>query len=82
MNLSRIVCLPRGDGNGIYPGNEYELFYHDLSGWKSLGRKVAADYHVDFEGVPSGALLWLHNRTEGVEERVFTVEEDGEIRYW
>ena len=82
VSLSRIVCLPRGDGNGIYPGDEYELFYHDLSGWKSLGRKVAADYHVDFEGVPSGALLWLHNRTEGVEERVFTVEEDGEIRYW
>ena len=53
-----------------------------MSGWKSLGRKVVADYHVDFEGVPSGALLWLHNRTEGVEERVFTVEEDGEIRYW
>lgn len=31
--------------------------------------------------VAAGALYWLRNRTKGVEERVFTVE-DGQARFW
>ena len=80
--LSRIVCLPRGDGNGVYPGEEYELFYYALEGWQSLGCKTAKDFYLDFDGLPTGALYWLHHRTKGVEERIFTIEEDGNIRYW
>lgn len=40
-----------------------------------------ADYSVDYGDVPAGALYWLRNRTKGVEERVFTVE-DGQARFW
>lgn len=82
VHLSKIIVLPRSDGNGIYPGDEYELFYHDLEGWQSLGRQIATDYHLDYDNVPRGALYWLHNRTKGVEERIFTVNEKGEIRFW
>ena len=82
VKVGKIVCVPRGDGNAICLGDEYELFYHDLEGWKSLGRKVAAGYELEFENVPAGALYWLHDRTTGVEERIFTVEENGEIRFW
>lgn len=81
VNISRIVCLPRGDGNGIYPRNEYELFYYDKNEWRSLGRKVATDYCLDYTDVPSGALFWLRNLTSGVEERIFTYEH-GEIRFF
>ena len=81
VSLSKIICLPRSDGNGIYPDNEYELFYHDLKGWKSLGRKIANGFEIEYDHVPQGALYWLHNHTTGIEERIFTVT-DGIIRFW
>lgn len=80
--VSRVVCLPRSDGNGIYPGNEYELFYYSEVGWCSLGRKEATGYSLDYE-IPANALYWLRNRTTGIEERVFTVNPiDGQVRFW
>ena len=82
VTISKIIALPRSDGNGIYPGEEYELFYHSLEGWQSLGRHVATDYYLDYDNVPQSALYWLHNRTKGVEERIFTVTNEGEIRFW
>lgn len=81
VSVSRIVCLPRNDGNGIYPGDEYELFFYDKEGWVSLGRKTATDYFLDYEGVPANALYWLRNLTCGMEERIFT-SENGKIRFW
>lgn len=81
VNLSKIICLPRSDGNGIYPDNEYELFYHDLKGWKSLGRQTATGFEIEYDNVPQGALYWLHNHTTGIEERIFTVT-NGIIRFW
>ena len=80
--VSRVVLLPRSDGNGIYPGDEYELFYHGLDGWRSLGRRVATDYFLDYDNLPAGALYWLHNHTRGVEERPFTITPSGDIRFW
>ena len=81
VRVARVVCLPRSDGNGVYPGDEYELLYYAADGWRSLGRQRATDYSVDYGDVPAGALYWLRNRTKGVEERVFTVE-DGQARFW
>lgn len=78
----QINCLPRSDGNGIYPGEKYELFYHDLEGWKSLGQRIATDYYLEYDRVPQGAIFWLHNWTKGVEERPFTVSDNGDIRFW
>lgn len=72
--ISRIVCLPRGDGNDIYPGKTYELFYLEPDGWHSLGIQTASDHYLKYEGVPSGALYWLRCLDEGVEERIFTCE--------
>ena len=80
--VSRIMLLPRSDGNGIYPGDDYELFYHDLDGWRSLGRYVATDYFLDYDNLPANALYWLHNHSRGVEERPFTITPSGDIRFW
>lgn len=61
----------KADDNYVWPGDEYELLYHDgAEGWKSLGRKRAEGKTVDFEA-PHGALLWLRDRTKGREEQVF-----------
>ena len=82
VRLARIVLLPRSDGNGIYPGDEYELFYFDRQGWISLGKQIPNGFHLDYECVPRNALYWLRNLTQGAEERIFTVEEDGSVRFW
>ena len=46
VSVSEIIYLPRNDANGVYPGNEYELLYFDLGGWRSLGCKIATDYSL------------------------------------
>ena len=58
-----------------------ELLYFDRGEWVSLGRKVATADYIEYDNVPSGALYWLRNRTEGKEERPFTVV-NGKIRFW
>lgn len=81
VEIFKVICISRGDGNGVYPENIYELYYYDLDGWQFLGRKCAVDYCIEFENVPTGALLWLINITAGVEERPFTVE-NGVVSFW
>lgn len=79
--VSEIKYVSRNDGNGVYPGEEYELFYFDEGGWVSLGKKVATGYNITYDNVPTQALFWLRNRTKGVEERPFTVDQ-GRVRFW
>ncbi|MDE5612700.1 MAG: discoidin domain-containing protein, partial [Odoribacter sp.] len=81
VSLSRVECLLRNDGNTVWPGHWYELLYHDGVEWHSLGVKEAEERWVEFEKVPSGALLWLRDLTEGKQERIFTVT-DNRVRFW
>ncbi len=81
VTISKLVCLPRNDGNGIYPGNLYELFYHDSNGWQSLGTQQGDNFDLEYNNVPKNALYWLRNLTTGVEERIFTCS-NGEIIFW
>ena len=78
--VKKIVYLPRNDGNNVAIGDEYELFYYSIKGWKSLGRKKAKTHYVEFADVPRNAVLWLHNHTQGQEERIFTF--DGKSTFW
>ena len=78
--IGAIEFCPRNDDNNIYPGNQYELYYWDDE-WISLGKKIANDYHLQFDNVPKGAMLWLKNLTRGKEERPFTYEEGRQI-WW
>ena len=55
--------------------------YFDGIEWRSLGIKEAKGDYVEFAGIPSNALLWLRDLTEGREERIFTYN-DGEISFW
>ena len=82
INISKIRYLLRNDANNIFEQSEYELFYFSLNGWISLGRKVADSSCLLFNNVPSNALFWLKNLNTGVEERIFTIENDGQIRFW
>ena len=81
VRIQTVRYLAKNDGNGIYPGNTYELRYCDLSGWQMVDRKVATADSVCFDSVPRRALYWLRNLTTGKEERIFTYEED-KIKFW
>lgn len=73
------VC-PRNDKNNVIKGMEYELFYWGGS-WISLGKKIATDYLLEYDNIPSNALLLLKCTSEGKENRIFTWE-DREQRWW
>jgi len=80
--IGKVVFIPRNDDNFIYPGDEYELFYQDgINGWKSLGRQIAVTYGLEYNNIPSGALLWLRDLTRGREEQLFVVTEDGRQKF-
>ena len=69
--VKSMFLVPQNDDNYVLPGQVYELMYlAGPEGWKSLGRKTATDFSIDFEA-PKGAVLWLRNLTKGREEQIF-----------
>lgn len=81
VSVDVVKYITQNDKNGVYPGDTYELLYFDQGEWVSLGRKVATTDYIEYDDVPSGALYWLRNRTEGKEERPFTLM-NGRVRFW
>jgi hypothetical protein len=81
VNIEKVICVPRGDGNTIIPDNEYELVYWNNNRWNSLGKKIADNTYLQFEACPTNALFLLHNLTTGEEERIFTYENEEQI-WW
>lgn len=79
--LSKVECLLRNDGNLVWPGHWYELYYYSTEGWYSLGVKEARERFVEFDNIPANSLLWLRDLTAGQEERIFTCK-DNQIRFW
>ncbi len=79
--LTRVRYIPRSDTNFIIPGNHYRLEYWDGFMWQYVGEQTATDYYLDFQKVPAGRLYILHNLSEGIEERIFTYEEDKQ-QWW
>ena len=78
--LSHFILIPRNDDNYIHLGDRYELFYHGgIKGWISLGKQIAEGTELYYEGVPDGALLWLHNHTRGKEERCFYMKDGKQL---
>ena len=80
VEISALGICPRNDKNDVIKDMEYELYYWNNS-WKSLGKKKALDYMIQYDGVPSDALLLLKCTTEGRENRIFTYE-DGKQIWW
>lgn len=79
--ISSIKIFPRNDGNNIFPNNIYELLYFDKEGWVSVDVKIATDYFIEFDDVPSDAIYWLRNHSKGKEERIFTYQ-NGKSKFW
>lgn len=80
VEIAAVGLCPRNDKNNVIKGMEYELFYW-ANAWVSLGRKLALDYSLKYDNVPSNALLLLKCTTEGRENRIFTWEDEGQ-KWW
>jgi hypothetical protein len=80
--ITRIKYNPRSDDNGIVPGELYELYFWNKTGWSSLGKQEGRpDGTLLYTNVPKNALLNLHNHTRGKENRPFTYE-NGKQVWW
>ena len=71
-DIGAMYLLARNDDNSIRPGDEYELFYFSKAGWKSLGKKRAQGFELEYD-VPENAVLWLRDLTRGTEEQIFII---------
>lgn len=79
QTLGYFSIIPRNDDNFIRIGDTYELFYNNGSqGWISLGVQTAEKDYLEYE-TPKNAVLWLKNKTRGVEEQIFTYENNRQI---
>ena len=48
----------------------------------SFERKFAKNNYIDFYNVPTNALFWLRNHTEGSEERIFIINNNRQIKFY
>ena len=80
--INKIRFMPANDGNNINKGNDYGLYYWDIkTGWILVERRIAISDILEFKNVPSNALYLIHNFTKGVEERIFTYQNEEQI-WW
>ena len=77
--ISKIRFLPRTDGNSIYEGHTYDLFYWDGRQWCSLGKQTASNHQLHYRA-PSSALLFMRNTTLEKNGRCFFMQ--NEIQKW
>ena len=81
LEISRIDYFPWNDGNFVTPGHVYELVYWSIDSWKRIAIQHSDGYSLTFENIPDGALLLLHDLTEGKEERPFTIQNGRQV-WW
>jgi len=78
--VAKICYLPRNDGNGIYEGQVYELFYWNGNEWQSLGKKTANSHILQYEA-PANALFFLKNSSKNIIYRRPLVIENGKQKW-
>ena len=83
IEVSFIRIVPRSDDNDIHPGDEYELkWWNSTNGqWVTEAVRTATDNVLHYDNIPSGTLLWLHDRTRGWDERAFLIDNGGTIEW-
>ena len=74
VRLSRAAVLRRGDGNGIKPGDTYQLYWWDGAGWVLHEEKAADDIRITFRDVPAGRLYRIRDISSGRQHRTFLYE--------
>ncbi|MDR1339457.1 MAG: transglutaminase-like domain-containing protein [Prevotellaceae bacterium] len=79
--IRKIHYLPKNEGQFIYEGHHYELFYWTKEGWTSLGKQTATSNGSLQYRAPLQALLYLENLTLRKKGRIFFITPDHEIHW-
>lgn len=77
QTITKIRYFPRNEGNFIYEGHTYDLFYWGYKGWQLYEQQVAAGHFLNFR-IPAGGLFYLKDATTDKATPWFTVDENGE----
>lgn len=80
--IQKIRFIGKNDGNCIEIDDKYELMFWNMSKWESLGKKVAGADTLIYNNCPHNALFLLHNKTKGKDERIFTLDKNGNQIWW
>ncbi|NPD91043.1 hypothetical protein [Xylanibacter muris] len=78
--ISEIVFSPSTDLNFVEKHHLYELYSFDTE-WHLIGRAYSKGDNLAFDGVPTGSILLLKDKTKGVEERIFEYKDNKQIWY-
>lgn len=62
-------------------GSNYILYYWNDK-WVEAGRTIAGNGPLTFNSIPSNAIYWLVEEGSRKEERIFTIDEDGNQVWW
>lgn len=65
----------------VTKGHKYELRFWVRGQWKVVEASIAKNNSVTFKNIPSNALYLVHDLTEKVDERFFTIENGRQI-WW
>ncbi len=76
-----VRIIPRSDDNDIHVGDVYELLYYNGTQWVSLGKKTATSNVLHYDDVPSHALYWVKDHTQGWDERPFIIRDKEQIEW-
>jgi hypothetical protein len=79
QTIAEIRYFPRHEGNFIYKGHTYELYYWEKD-WQLFEQQVATKHFLDFR-IPAGGLYYLKSVTTNVVTPWFTLDEKG-IQSW
>ena len=72
VTLGKVIYYRRGDGNDVFPGDRYELYYNTGRSWELHETMTAVDSYVEFHDVPRYALLYIKCLNRGRQHRIFT----------
>lgn len=78
--VTAISFSSRTDDNEISIGDTYQLSYWN-QGWVSVGSQIAKEHVLRWDNLPTNTLYLLRNLSRGIEQRIFTYENEKQV-WW
>ena len=80
--FEHVSFIRRGDGNDIFPGDEYELYYWNGHQMVLFDTYVPNDVYINVCGIPAGRLYYIRCTTRGVQQRIFEYDSENNSIIW
>lgn len=80
--LDHISFIRRGDGNDIFPGDAYELYYWDNGQMVLFDMWKADDISHPVKGIPADRLYYIKCTSRGTQQRIFEYDREKAKIIW